>query len=98
MVKDYAKSFYKSKTWQKTRDAYMRKVGGLCEECWRRGIVKPGEIVHHKTHVTPENINDPNITLSFDNLELLCRDCHGKEHDDKKRRYKLDEMGRVIFL
>ena len=41
---------------------------------------RPGEIVHHKTHLTPENIDDPTVTLNEDNLELLCRDCHGVEH------------------
>lgn len=33
---------------------------------------RPGAIVHHKEHLTPQNINDPDITLSEDNLELLC--------------------------
>lgn len=27
-------------------------------------------LVHHKTHLTPENINDPEIALGEDNLEL----------------------------
>lgn len=26
------------------------------------------------------NIYNPDITLNFDNLELLCIDCHNKEH------------------
>ena len=97
-MKEYASSLYSSKAWQKTRDAYKKSVGGLCEICWAKGIAKPGEIVHHKTPITPENINDPNITLSFENLQLVCRDCHAQIHDRKKRRYKLDDMGRVIFL
>lgn len=96
-MKEYATKFYSSKAWQKTRDAYKKSVGGLCEICWSKGLAKPGEIVHHKKHITPENINDPEITLSFQNLELVCRDCHAKIHDRKKRRYKLDDMGRVVF-
>ena len=99
-MKEFAQSLYSSKAWQKTRDAYKHKVGGLCEICWKKGIIKPGEIVHHKVHLTPENINDPNITLSFDNLELVCRECHSEIHElnQRKRRYKLDELGRVVFL
>ena len=97
-MKEYASSLYSSKAWQKTRDAYKKSVGGLCEICWAKGIAKPGEIVHHKTPITPENINDTNVTLSFSNLQLVCRDCHAHIHDRKKRRYKLDELGRVIFL
>lgn len=93
-MKEFAKGFYKSKAWQSTRSAYAKSVGGLCERCLSSGIYSTGEIVHHKQPITPDNINDSRITLSWDNLELLCRDCHGKAHGDKKR-YKVDEMGRV---
>lgn len=36
--------------------------------------------MHHRIWLTPENINDPSVSLNFDNLELLCQDCHNKEH------------------
>ena len=36
--------------------------------------------MHHKEYLTPETINNPAITLGEDNLELLCQDCHNKEH------------------
>jgi len=58
----------------------------------------PGEIVHHKIHLTPENIHDPKIALNFDNLQLLCRDCHGKIHAKHQKRYKVDALGRVAPL
>ena len=93
-MQDFAKTLYKSKAWQHTRKAYAASVGWLCEECLKHGLYRAGEIVHHKQPLTPENINDPAITLSWDNLELLCRDCHGKVHGSVKR-YKVDEMGRV---
>lgn len=96
-MKEYAAAFYSSKAWKETRKAYAKSKGGLCELCLAKGIYKAGEIVHHKTHITPTNINDPTITLSFDNLQLVCRDCHAQIHDKKKRRYKLDELGRIIF-
>ena len=55
---------------------------GLCGQhlehkensCVRCGAI--GEIVHHKIHLSPENIDNPDISLSEDNLELLCRDCY----------------------
>ena len=93
-MKDFAESFYKSKIWQNTRKAYASSVSYLCEECLRQGIYKVGEIVHHKEILTPENINNPAVTLSWDNLKLVCRDCHAKEHGNK-RRYKVDAFGRV---
>lgn len=74
MAKDYAKKFYASKAWRDTQDAYLTsKI--LCERC---GDVAC--IVHHKTYLAPQNINDVNITLNWDNLEALCQDCHNKEH------------------
>lgn len=93
-MREFAKAFYKSKTWQHTRAAYMASVGGLCEECLKKGIVRAGEIVHHKTPLAPNNINDPEVSLAWDNLELLCRDCHAMMHGGE-RRYKVDAFGRV---
>lgn len=95
-MKEYASVFYSSKAWKETREAYKKYRGGLCERCFAKGLYKAGEIVHHKTYITPDNVNDPAVTLSFDNLELVCRDCHAAEHDRRQRRYKLDDLGRVI--
>lgn len=95
-MKDYAESFYKSKTWQDCRAAYFKQARGLCECCLKRGVYKAGEIVHHKKHITPENICDPAITLSFDNLELVCRDCHAELHKERNaKRWNVDKWGRV---
>jgi len=91
------KQFYSSKTWQDCRNAYYKSKGGLCELCLAKGLYNPGVIVHHKTHLTPQNYNDPSIALDFNNLQLLCRDCHARQHKAEKR-YKVDELGRVIFL
>ena len=76
MAHDYAKAFYTSTRWRQTRQAYIdyrRSIdGGVCEECGQR----LGEIVHHKVMITPANINDASVTLSFNNLELVCWQCH----------------------
>lgn len=96
-MKEYAKQFYSSKAWQKCRASYKKSVGGLCERCLAKGLIVPGEIVHHKIYIDPDNITDPEVLMSFDNLELLCRDCHAREHIARKRRYKLDELGRVLI-
>lgn len=97
-MKDYAKTFYKSQAWKNTRAAYAKSKGNLCEVCLAKGIYRSGEIVHHKIHLSPENIADPSVSLNWDNLQLVCRDCHAQLHDNKQRRYKLDELGRVIFI
>lgn len=92
----WAKSFYFSPAWRSCRSAYIKRVGGLCERCLARGIYRSGEIVHHKIHLTPENIGDPTVSCAFANLELLCRDCHAQEHGRLDKRYSFDDDGRCV--
>ena len=88
MAKEWTNGFYTSKEWRKTRDAYYRIQCGRCERCMAEVLagarrvedINPGIIVHHKKELTPENINDPAVALSFDNLELLCDEHHNRQH------------------
>jgi 5-methylcytosine-specific restriction endonuclease McrA len=93
-MKPWAKSFYKSKAWRQCRDAFFASRYGLCERCG-----KPGVIVHHKIKLTPSNINDPTVTLNWNNLELLCQDCHNKEHGGSVTAdgLEFDENGDLIY-
>lgn len=97
-MQEFAKQFYSSTPWQECRAAYRKSVRNLCEICLKSGLYVPGEIVHHKVHLTPENIKDPNVSLNWDNLELVCRECHARLHDKKQRRYKFDQYGRMIIM
>ena len=81
--------FYKSKEWKETQRLYKLSKLNTCERCG--GL---GKIVHHKNYISVENINNPDITLNFDNLELLCQDCHNKEHFEKSD-YFFDEQGMI---
>lgn len=91
MAKEFAKSFYNSKQWKRCRASYIKHRksidGGLCENCHER----TGYIVHHKTELSPENINDPDISLNFHNLKYDCHICHNKEND------KGDDPGLVAY-
>lgn len=78
MAKAWAKSFYDSKIWKQCRKSYISKVFGQCERC-----EEPGLILHHKIELTPENINDPYITLNHSNLQYLCLDCHNRVHGNE---------------
>jgi hypothetical protein len=78
MAQEFSKAFYNSKEWLICRDAYIKSVFGLCEDCKDRGIARPGYIVHHTETLTPDNINDPNITLNHTRLRYLCLDCHNR--------------------
>ena len=94
-MKPFAKEFYSSLAWKNCRAAYVSAKRGLCERCLEKGVYNAGVIVHHKVHLTPQTITDPNVTLNWDNLQLLCRDCHAAVHG-REKRYRFDECGHVI--
>lgn len=75
-MQEFAKRFYKSKSWRECRRAYIAKRiqidGGLCEECRDA----QGYIVHHRVTLTPENIRNPGVALNHSLLAYVCKDCH----------------------
>lgn len=86
--------FYNSLTWQKAREYKIASAGYLCEVCG--GL---GEIVHHKILLSEANMHDPKISISNDNLQLVCRSCHKRIHDEldgKGRQYQFDKDGNII--
>lgn len=99
MAKPFARQFYSSKAWQDCRNEYAKRRHYLCENCLRKGIYRPGEIVHHKIELDPINIENPEVALNFDNLELLCRECHAEKHTEKSkgRRYVFGLEGEIIL-
>lgn len=73
----------------------------ICERCQNKNTVGTGKdpiwIVHHKVPITPQNIHDPQVTLSWDNLELLCITCHNMEHSaGEEQRAVFDSEGNVV--
>jgi 5-methylcytosine-specific restriction endonuclease McrA len=92
--------FYKTQAWKDTSRSYKQSVGWLCERCLQRGIIASADIVHHRVPLTEETVSDLNLSLNWDNLQALCRKCHGEVHAEidrarKRRRYTIDENGRV---
>ena len=101
-MKEFAETFYKSKTWEECRKSYLKSVGGLCERCLTKGIHEPAKIVHHKRELSPANINDAKVTLDWTNLMAVCKPCHEEIHNycgrKQTKRYKADEFGRIICI
>lgn len=94
-------AFYKSGPWKRCSKEYRKKAKGLCERCLAKGEIKQGEIVHHIIEMNSETIKIPELAFGFDNLQLVCRDCHAEIHGRQKgsgrsKRYKIDELGNVI--
>jgi len=93
-MREFARAFYLSKRWRKVRAYIFNRDAGLCVRCGA-----PGEIVHHREHLTPENISNPAIALGEDNLELLCRECHSLAHAGElptDSALTFDEDGNVV--
>lgn len=90
-MKEYARGFYHSKAWQNVSRLYMTSKHYVCERCGGVGV-----ICHHKKYITPWNVNDPAITLSMDNLECLCQECHNQEHSAKVSRAIFDSNGDMV--
>lgn len=87
-------AFYTRKIWRKCRAAYLTEKSGLCELCLAKGLIVPAVEVHHKTPITPETVDDPDITLNHANLMALCEACHHEQHTH--RRWRCDpETGAV---
>ena len=100
IAKPYAKKFYNSKEWINCRASYISTVHGLCEHCLARGEHVPGYIVDHIEELTPENINDPEVSLNHGNLQYLCLPCSntktfGKDVEVVMEGLEFDVMGNL---
>ena len=95
-MRSIERSFYKSRAWQRTRAAAWSRDKGLCQDCMRKGLVVPAVEVHHIQELTPENIDDPSVSLNLDNLVSLCKDCHADRHRSRQVRYKILGDGSVV--
>jgi len=90
----WARQFYSSAQWKRCRNGYLQYRRGMCERCLGKGIITMGTEVHHKVHLTPENVSDPSVSLNWDNLELLCERCHDEAHRST-RRYTVGSDGKA---
>ena len=106
------KDFYNSKVWKTVRKNVWLKQNLLCNRCGKPVYVDgisdyiPKEnrrigIVHHKEYLTEANITDDNVTISEDNLEGICKECHEKEHHQDiatRKGYEFDSNGNLIYI
>ena len=105
------KDFYKSKAWKDNRKAFALSRYCICERCGKAVYVSgindylPKEnrlryVVHHKEYLNEDNYIDDSVALDWNNLELLCIDCHNKEHnvrqDATRCDLEFDDNGNLI--
>lgn len=73
---------YQSKQWKELRKK-LQMERPLCENCLKKGIVKPMEDCHHKLSPFQKGIGEEEkYRRAYDenNIICLCRDCHIEEH------------------
>lgn len=63
MAKDYARPFYDSKEWRKTREAYLQSQHYICERCGGAASV-----VHHIRYKRIDNYEG-----YTDDISLYCK-------------------------
>lgn len=80
---DKAHQFYTLKPWRDLSYNLKIAAGGKCNRCDFQVINQEDFkylIGHHKIELTEDNVDDPVISLNPDNIEIICHDCHNKEH------------------
>jgi len=97
MKREDKQAFYSSREWRACRDSYKRMKCYICERC---GNTSSKMIVHHKQYLNEITIHNPEVALNFSNLELLCIECHNKEHfkENTAKRYKVGANGEIISI
>lgn len=101
---DQQSAFYVSVAWIDCARAYKR-CNPLCERCLEKHEISAAEEVHHKIKLSPGNINNPDITLNWNNLEALCKKCHQEEHNKQRaeskknaHRWRINDNGDIILI
>lgn len=78
-----ATAFYNSAEWKALRLKVKNNHNGLCCECLKQKILKPGYIADH---IIPIGI-DWSLRLVESNIQFLCVECHNTKTAEDKRKY-----------
>lgn len=85
IAKNDLNPFYFSAEWKELAKIARDAQHNECQRCKEKGYYSPCEFVHHIKYVKEY----PELALSIENLECLCRNCHEEEH--KKNKYMNEE-------
>ncbi len=80
---DKVHKFLCSKPWRDLSYNLKIQAGGKCSRCSYQVIdTKDFKylIGHHTIELTEDNVDDPNVSLNPDLIEIICHNCHNKEH------------------
>ena len=68
------------RAWKRIRDRYV-SMHPFCEECYKKGMLRPVEEVHHRLPLAEGGTHDES------NLVSLCQSCHARIHAERGDRW-----------
>jgi len=86
--------FYTSRTWRKFRELVITRSEGMCSKCHKVFPDTSQLEVHHKKYLKNDDYNKPELAYNLDNVEVICHECHNKEHS----RFGYDSPKEVILV
>ena len=102
MAKEFSRAIYNGRRWRKSAKAYAESRCYICERCRNKFARRDGKrkrwMVHHRQPLTKENVHDDLLVYGWDNLQLLCIECHNAVHGraDAGRRMAFDADGNLV--
>ena len=90
MSKDYFTrgNFFKSKTWNDCKAAYLEEVRDLCELCLKEGRLVLAAYVYLRVSPRKLNLDDPDLVIDPENLVAVCQHHRDMLHRQKRRQQK----------
>lgn len=77
---DKVHQFYCRKPWRDLSYSLKVKVNGQCNRCKETILDFSKLIGHHTVELNENNVDNPDIALNPELIEIICHDCHNKEH------------------
>ena len=90
-------TFYRSREWEAFREVVIaervREDGLIYDEVTGEPILRKYDVIlHHKRHLTEENVNDRSISLNPENIQVVSHRTHNRLHE------KLGYSRKEVFL
>jgi 5-methylcytosine-specific restriction protein A len=82
------RKWYNKERWNRLRE-WKLTLNPLCEICEQHGIHTPAVDVHHIKSPFGESDNEADryeLFFDLDNLQSICKECHGRLHHEEQRR------------
>ena len=84
MASKFGRKVYYMPAWKKVRQMMLDKAGYRCSRCSAVGALE----VHHK-----KSLAEGGEPFDVENLVVLCRNCHFRQHGNPKKRAWQEYMG-----